>query len=105
MRRCYNRHRKDMTPPSTESLFRLLAFVTGVTSTVIGSWISSKIHVYHENRKVHLEEIKQKVLVPIRQNLADNYAALVKHKSFAVIGKWGTRKRLAPSLREYHHHI
>lgn len=51
--------------PSQESLVRLLfavgGVVTGVASTVVGSWISSKIHVYHENRRVHLEEIKQKV--------------------------------------------
>ena len=78
-----------MTPPSTEALDRLLfavsGLVTGVASTVVGSWISSKIHVYHENRKVHLDEIKQKVLVPLKETLTEKYAALVKHKFFAVV--------------------
>ena len=87
-----------MTAPSTEALVRLWfaigGLVTGVASTIAGSWISSKIHVYHENRKVHLDEIKQKVLVPLKEILIGKYAALVKHKTFAVLEHWGTRKRL-----------
>ncbi len=51
--------------------------MTGVASTVVGSWISSKIHIYHENRRVHLEEIKQKVLIPISDFLTNDYAMLV----------------------------
>lgn len=87
-----------MTPPSTETLVRWLiavgGAVTGVGLTVTGSWISSRIHVYQENRKVHLDEIKQRVLVPLHQNLEQQFAALVTHKSSAVLQKWGTRKRL-----------
>jgi len=71
----------------------LLAFVSGVATTVAGSWISTKIHVYHEDARVHLEELKQKVLVPISVVLSFNYAELVKHHSPAVIEKWGTRSR------------
>lgn len=51
--------------PSAESLIRFLAYLGGVASTLVGSWVSSKIHGYHENRKVHLEDIKQKVLSPL----------------------------------------
>ena len=47
--------------PSVESLVRLLIWVGGVAATVVGSWASSKIHVYQESRKAHLEDIKQKV--------------------------------------------
>jgi hypothetical protein len=67
--------------------------VTGVASTVVGSWISSKIHDYHENRKVHLEEIKQKVLIPIRDVLTNHYAMLVTHQNSAVATQWGVRRR------------
>jgi hypothetical protein len=87
-----------MSAPSHESLVRLSfavgGVVTGVASTVTGSWISSKIHVYHENRKVHLDEIKQKVLLPIRESLSEKYAALVQHKTFAVLEQWGTHRRI-----------
>ena len=38
---------------------------------MVGSWISNKIHVYQENRKAHLEDIKSKVLVPIRDELEE----------------------------------
>jgi hypothetical protein len=83
--------------PSHEALVRLLfavgGVVTGVASTVAGSWISSKIHVYHENRKAHLEEIKQKVLIPIRDGLADKYRSLVTHRSPVVVEAFGVRRR------------
>jgi hypothetical protein len=90
-----------VAPPSPESLVRLLfavgGIVTGVASTVAGSWISSKIHVYHENRKAHLEDIKQSVLIPIRNVLDGEFAGLVTHKSSAVLMIWGTygRKEIA----------
>ena len=83
--------------PSGEAIVRLLFAVggvmTGVASTVAGSWVSSKIHSYHENRKAHLEEIKQKVLIPISDLLANDYAALVTHKASAVVEQWGVRVR------------
>ncbi|MGA8429503.1 MAG: hypothetical protein WB729_06755 [Candidatus Sulfotelmatobacter sp.] len=83
--------------PSAESLVRLLfaigGVVAGVASTVAGSWISSKIHVYHENRKAHLEEIKEIVLNPISHALAGDFARLVEHKASAVLLVWGTRSR------------
>ena len=95
-----------MSAPSTESLVRLLfavgGVVTGVASTVAGSWISSKIHVYHESRKAHLDEIKQKVLVSFSEVLIRQYAGLVTHKSFVVVEKWGTRRRKeAASVTEH----
>jgi len=67
--------------------------MTGVASTVVGSWISSKIHVYHENRRVHLEEIKQKVLIPISDLVTNDYAMLVTHQTSAVDELWGVRRR------------
>jgi hypothetical protein len=79
--------------PPVESLVRLLIYVGGVASTLVGSWVGSKIHVYHENRKAHLDDIKQKVLIPINVGLADNYRSLVTHSSPAVVEKWGVRLR------------
>ena len=70
-----------------------LAYVGGVASTVAGSWISSKIHVYHDNRKAHLEDIKQKVLMPISSVLDEQYAPLVAQKAPAAVEKWGVRNR------------
>jgi hypothetical protein len=79
--------------PSAESLIRFLAFLGGVASTLVGSWVSSKIHGYHENRKVHLEDIKQKVLSPLSYVLSNEFGALVTHKSPVVLEQWGTRSR------------
>lgn len=63
-----------------EWLVRLLAFIGGVVSTVAGSWISSKIHVYHDNRKAHLDDLKQRVLVPLRNGLEKHFRPLVFHQ-------------------------
>lgn len=79
--------------PSPESLVRLLIYVGGVATTVIGSWASSKIHVYHENKKAHLEDIKQKVLNPLSDGLAEQYGSLVTHRSPVVVENWGVRQR------------
>ncbi len=56
---------------NSERIIRLLLWIGGVASTIVGSWVSSKIHVYQENRKAHLEDIKSKVLVPIRDELEE----------------------------------
>jgi hypothetical protein len=82
-----------LTNPSAESLIRFLVYLGGVASTLVGSWVSSKIHVYHENRKVHLEDIKQKVLSPLSYVLSNEFGALVTHKSPVVLAQWGTRSR------------
>jgi hypothetical protein len=79
--------------PSAESMIRFLAYLGGVASTLVGSWVSSKIHVYQENKKAHLEDIKQKVLIPLSGALANEYAVLVTHKSSAVLEGWGARSR------------
>ena len=79
--------------PSAESLIRFLAYSGGVASTIVGSWVSSKIHGYHENRKVHLEDIKQKVLSPLGRLLSNDFVALVTHKSPVILEQWGTRSR------------
>jgi hypothetical protein len=76
--------------PSPKSL---LIYVGGVVTTVVGSWASSKIHVYQESRKAHLDDIKQKVLTPLNDELADKYGILVTHRSPVIIEFWGVRLR------------
>jgi hypothetical protein len=57
----------------------LLYWTAGVVATVLGSWVSSKISVYHQNRGCHLSELKEKFLIPLRDCLLGNYAPLVAH--------------------------
>jgi hypothetical protein len=56
---------------SSEWLIRLLLYIGGIATTIVGSWVSSKIHVYHDSRKAHLEDIKSNVLLPIRKELEE----------------------------------
>src|SRR5579864_6467313 len=88
--------------PSAESLIRFLAYLGGAATTLVGSWVSSKIHVYQDNRKAHLEDIKQKVLIPLRDALANQYSTLANHQSPAVLEEWGNRRRReAASVTEH----
>jgi hypothetical protein len=66
----------------------------GVASAVAGSWVASKIHVYHENRRLHQEDLKQRILIPIRSGLDDSYSSLVSHTSAVVSTVWGKRSVL-----------
>jgi hypothetical protein len=78
-----------MTEAQTiERLMRVLiavgAFVTGVASTVVGSWISSRIHVYEEHRRVHLEALRDKVLMPMRTGLQEHLWPFLAHQRAIV---------------------
>jgi len=80
----------DLTPQPnyTEWLIRALAFIGGAGSTVVGSWISSKIRLFHDDQKSHHQELKQKVLLPLRDLLVQ-HEALFKHQTPVISEKWG----------------
>jgi len=79
-----------LVAPTAKSL---LIWVSGVAATVIGSWISSKFRVYDDSRRAHLDDIKQNVLVLVRDGLLERYAPLVSHRSHVVADTWGVRQR------------
>lgn len=59
----------------------LASFLLGVISTVIGAFVASKIHVYHEARSPHRDEIKKQVLQPMLDALQQVYAPLSRHET------------------------
>jgi hypothetical protein len=88
-----------LTIPTAKSL---LIWVSGVAATIIGSWISSKFRVYDDSRKAHLDDIKQKVLIPLRDALQEHYGPLVTNRAHVVFDKWGVRQRKEnASVTEY----
>ena len=60
----------------------------GVASTVAGSWIASKIRVYHDDRKSHHQELKDRILRPLRDLLAEQQA-LFSHRVPVLTEKRG----------------
>jgi hypothetical protein len=64
-----------------EQLKRLLiglgAFVTGIGATVAGSWITGKIHTYDQERMAHRDEIRDKILQPLRAGLSEHVTPLL----------------------------
>ena len=67
---------------------QLLIWVVGVATTIVGSWIASKIRVYHDDLKSHHKELKDKVLLPFRDILA-KYQPLFSHRVPVVNEKRG----------------
>jgi hypothetical protein len=60
------------TPESYVSTF--LGWVGGVATTAVGAWVSGRFHSYEQERKEHREDLKDKVLVPLRAGL-ERYAS------------------------------
>lgn len=77
---------------NAEWAIRLLIYVGGIATTVSGSWIASKIRVYHDNRNSHRDDLKQKVLVPLRAALTGLYQPLTGRQKPAILNNnWATR--------------
>jgi hypothetical protein len=45
---------------------KLVYYCAGAASTFVAAWASSKIHIYHEARTSHRDELKEQILEPIR---------------------------------------
>lgn len=67
---------------------QLLIWVGGIATTVAGSWIASKIRIYHDDRRSHHQELKDKVLSALRDLLAD-HQSLFGHRIPVLIEKVG----------------
>ena len=71
-----------------ERLTRVLIWIGGVVFgivlTAVGSWITSKIHIYHENRKAHQEDLRAKVLIPLREGLKKHFRPLLVQEEPAI---------------------
>jgi hypothetical protein len=65
-------------------LIRILFGIGGIVATVIGSWVASKIDVYHQNLSAHLDELKAGVLSPLCEILRGDFARVVAHRSGVV---------------------
>src|SRR5260370_2741042 len=79
-----------LVAPTAKSL---LIYVGGVVTTIFGSWVSGKLRVYEESRKAHLDDIKQKVLIPICDGLREHYGPLVTNRAHVVSVEWGVRQQ------------
>ncbi len=60
-------------PENMERAVRLLFYIGGAISTFVGSWLSSKIHVYHDARNNHRDELKDRILESLRFALQSDY--------------------------------
>lgn len=75
--------------PNPAQLYALLKWIgagvaagaTVVTGTFVRNWITNKMHDYEDRKKAHLEELKEKVLSPIREGLSHNFGAVVSRQA------------------------
>ncbi len=66
-----------MTAHIPSWVYVLLGWIGGIVATVIGSWLASKIRVYHDERKFHRDDLKQRVLIPLHGGLEQHFRPLV----------------------------
>src|SRR5713226_7058340 len=66
-------------PQTAERLVKLLVWIGGVSATALGAWVTSKVRVYHDERKAHLDDLKKRVLIPLRNGLEQHFRGLVFH--------------------------
>lgn len=62
----------------------LFGIIIGVVTTVIGSWVVSRIHLYQEARNAHRDEIKEQVLEPLRTTLMTRPTSLFFSAEFTA---------------------
>ena len=75
-------------PENAARLVQLLIWIGGVATTIAGSWIASKVRLYHDDRRSHHQELKDKVLIPLRDLLAEQQV-LFSHQVPVLSEKWG----------------
>jgi hypothetical protein len=59
-------------------VYALVGWVGGVATTVAGSWVATKIHVYHAHRDSHRDELRTSVLEPLLACLRDKILPLAR---------------------------
>jgi hypothetical protein len=59
-------------------VYALIVWLGGIAATIAGSWIASKIRIYHDNKQSHYEDVKTQVLRPLCEALAKN-SRLFRH--------------------------
>jgi hypothetical protein len=77
-----------LPPLSPAQLYTLLGWIGGAASTAGGALFASKIRVYHDNRKAHLQDLQEKVLGPIRDGLTNNFGAAVSQQAPLLSVNW-----------------
>jgi len=70
----------SIQPQNAERLIRLLVWIGGVTATAVGAWVTSKIRVYHDHKNAHHDDLKKKVLEPLRSDLKQHFGPLVSNQ-------------------------
>jgi hypothetical protein len=55
-------------------------FIAGRASKIGDLWISNRIQVYEEHKRVHLEALRDKVLMPLRAGLQEHLWPFLAHQ-------------------------
>ena len=83
----------------TSEAVKALYWAGGVATTIAGSWIASKIRLYDDQRKAHLEELKEKVLIPIRDSLDRDFWLAAFDKTPALFVQSGVATHFDPKAK------
>jgi len=71
-------------PLSPAQVYTLLGWIGGAASTAGAALFASKVRVYEDQRKAHLEDIKERVLRPIRAGFEEHFSAVISGRQPSV---------------------
>src|SRR6185437_870771 len=69
-------------------LYALLGWIGGAATTVVGSIVASRIRVYDDNRKSHRDELRARMLEPLRDGVRE-HLPLFAHRVPVIVEVWG----------------
>jgi hypothetical protein len=64
-------------PLSPAQVYTLLGWIGGAASTAVAALFASKVRVYEDQKKAHLEDIKERVLKPIRAGFHEHFGLVI----------------------------
>jgi hypothetical protein len=78
--------------PATSEAAKALLWAGGVATTLIGSWITSRIRLYQDHKNAHHQELKERILAPVKSGLLEHFGPMAAGQSGVLGLEYGTQQ-------------
>jgi hypothetical protein len=78
--------------PPTSDAAKALLWAGGVLTTIIGSWITSRIRLYQDHKNAHHQELKDRILAPMKSGLLEHFGPMAAGQSGVLGLEYGAQQ-------------